>query len=104
MADRCLPHDAAIIRNVADDVTRAVNALCDLRQEGKGNTPQADQLAREIREKLGHLERAVLNAVVGVEKGGHQAAHTVGSTIFHTSRSPIPILPYISNDYCFIPK
>lgn len=62
---------------MADDVTRAVNALCDLRQEGKGNTPQADQLARDIRDKLGNLERAVLNAVVGVEKGGHQAAHTV---------------------------
>lgn len=78
VADRCLPHDAAIIRNLADDVSRAVNALCDLRQDGKGNTPQADQLARDIREKLGHLERAVLNAVVGVEKAGHQAAHTVG--------------------------
>lgn len=77
VADRCLPHDAAIIRGLADDVTRSMNTLCDLRQEGKGNTPQADQLARDIRDKLGKLERAVLTAVVGVEKGGHQAAHTV---------------------------
>lgn len=56
-----------------------MNALCDLRQEGKGQTPQADLLAREIREKLGNLERAVSNAVAGVDKAGHQAAHTVNS-------------------------
>lgn len=78
VADRCLPQDAATIRRIAGDITKAVNQLCDLRADGKGQTPQAEQLAREIREKLGNLDRAVLNAVNGVDKAGHQqAAHTV---------------------------
>lgn len=72
-----MPQDAAVIRRLADDITKAVNALCDLRQDGKGQTPQAEQLARDIRDKLGNLERAVTKAVVGVDKAGHQAAHTV---------------------------
>lgn len=79
MADRCLPQDATHIRKVANDITKATNALCDLRQDGKGQTPQAEQLAQEIRKKLADLEQSVLNAVVNVDKAGHQqAAHTVG--------------------------
>lgn len=82
VADRCLPQDAAIIRKLADDISRAANTLCDLRQEGKGQTPQADQLARQIREQLGNLNRAISNAVAGVDKAGHQqAAHTVSLII-----------------------
>lgn len=78
VADRCLPQDAVQIRKLASDITKAANALCDLRQDGKGQTPQANQLTREIREKLGDLEQAVHKAVIGIEKGGHQqAAHTV---------------------------
>lgn len=73
-----MPQDAAVIRSLADDINRSVNELCDLRQAGKGNTPHAEQLAREIRDKLGNLERAVTKAVIGVDKAGHQAAHTVG--------------------------
>lgn len=54
------------------------NALCELRQDGKGTTPQAESLAKEIRHKLGNLEQTVLNAVIGVDKAGlQQAAHTV---------------------------
>lgn len=85
IADRCLPQDAAIIRKIADDIKRAVNTLCDLRQEGKGQTPQADQLARQIREQLGNLNRAIHNAVAGVDKTGHQqAAHTVSTRNSYT--------------------
>lgn len=63
---------------MAGDISKAVDTLCDLRANGKGQTPQAEQLAREIREKLGNLDRAVLSAVSGVNKAGHQqAAHTV---------------------------
>lgn len=80
-ADRCLPQDAANIRRLAGEITRATDQLCDLRQNGKGNTPQAEALAREIREKLGSLEQALMNAAVGVDKAGHQhAAHTVNFT------------------------
>lgn len=77
MADRCSPQDAAIIRHLADDISKAVNALCELRADGKGQTPMAEQLGRDIRDKLSNLERAVTRAVVGVDKAGHQAAHTV---------------------------
>lgn len=54
------------------------DALCELRQEGKGATPQAESLARGIREKLGDLQHAVMNAVLAVDKAGlQQTAHTV---------------------------
>lgn len=82
MADRCLPQDAAIIRRSADDISKAVNALCELRADGKGQTPHAEQLARDVRDKLGNLERAVTKAVFGVDKAGHQAAHTVSFVFF----------------------
>lgn len=78
VADHCLPQDAAHIRRQASDLTGLANALCELRQDGKGTTPQAESLAREIREKLGQLEHSVLNAVQGVDRAGlQQAAHTV---------------------------
>lgn len=77
VADRCAPQDAGIIRHLADDISKAVNALCELRADGKGQSPHAEQLAREIRDKLGNLERAVTRAVAGVDKAGYQAAHTV---------------------------
>lgn len=83
VADRCLPQDASVIRKIAIDITKAADQLCNLRQDGKGQTPQAEQLAREIRGKLGNLEQAVLNAIVGVDKAGHQqAAHTVSQNIY----------------------
>lgn len=85
VADRCLPQDAAVIRHLADDISKAVNALCELRADGKGQTPLAEQLARDIRDKLGNLERAVTKAVAGVDKAGHQAAHTVSILILSFS-------------------
>lgn len=78
LADRCLPQDANHIRRLADDIGRLTNALCDLRQDGKGQSAQAESLSREIRSKLADLEQSALNAVIGVDKAGHQqTAHTV---------------------------
>lgn len=78
VADRCLPQDSHAIRKMADDITTMVNALCELRQDGKGTTPQAEALAKEIREKLGNLEQTIGNAVSVVNKAGlQQTAHTV---------------------------
>uniref|UniRef100_T1GS06 Vinculin n=1 Tax=Megaselia scalaris TaxID=36166 RepID=T1GS06_MEGSC len=78
VADYCLPQDAIPIRKMADDITAMANALCELRQEGKGNTPQAEALAREIRAKLANLNDAVLQAVVNLDKSGvPQNAHTI---------------------------
>lgn len=77
-ADRCLPQDAYVIRKLAGEISSMANKLCDLRQEGKGNSPQALQLAKDIRDKLHGLEQSVLNAVIDVDKAGlQQAAHTV---------------------------
>lgn len=82
VADRSLPHDANKIRRLADDITAQANALCELRQEGKGTSPQAESLARSIREKLGDLSNAVQQAVFGVEKAGLlQPAHTVAGRL-----------------------
>lgn len=78
VADRCLPQDSHLIRRLAGDVSAMANTLCDLRQDGKGTTPQADSIARDIRDKLGNLEQSVLNAIMGVDKAGlQQTAHTV---------------------------
>uniref|UniRef100_A0A1B0DHH8 Vinculin n=1 Tax=Phlebotomus papatasi TaxID=29031 RepID=A0A1B0DHH8_PHLPP len=68
IADRCLPQHASAIRKVASDVTSMTNALCELRQDGKGTTPQAENLAREIRGRLTDLNRAVQDAVIGVSR------------------------------------
>ncbi|XP_055386450.1 vinculin [Condylostylus longicornis] len=78
VADRCLPQNGATIHKLADDISTMTNALCELRQDSKGHSPQAETLAREIRERLGNLEHVIQNAVAGVDKAGlQQTAHTV---------------------------
>jgi vinculin len=78
VAERCLPEDGQAIKKISGDLTAMVNALCELRQDGKGTTPQTETLARECREKLGKLEQTVLSAVMGVDKAGlQQTAHTI---------------------------
>ncbi|KAK9886524.1 hypothetical protein WA026_016801, partial [Henosepilachna vigintioctopunctata] len=78
VSQRCLPHDANVINKLSSDLTTMTDALCELRQDGKGNSPQAESLARGIREKLANLQQAVLHAVIAVDKTGlQQTAHTV---------------------------
>lgn len=78
ISERCLPQDAYPIRRLADEITALTNDLCELRHEGKGNTAQAESLARDIREKLSDLQSLVQHAVVGVDKAGvQQTAHTI---------------------------
>ncbi|CAH1987171.1 unnamed protein product [Acanthoscelides obtectus] len=78
VAERCLPEDAHTINKICGDLTTMTDALCELRQDGKGATPQAEALARGIKDKLGHLQQAVMNAVIAVDKAGlQQTAHTV---------------------------
>lgn len=78
VSDRCLPEDAHAIRKLAGDISTMADALCELRQAGKGTSPQAEDLARAIREKLASLQSAVSRAVDKVDKAGlQQAAHTV---------------------------
>ncbi|XP_046801551.1 vinculin isoform X3 [Lucilia cuprina] len=78
ISERCLPQDSYPIRRLADEITAMANSLCELRQEGKGTSPQAESLARSIREKLGDLQSQIQHAVVGVDKAGvQQTAHTI---------------------------
>ncbi|XP_020715469.1 vinculin [Ceratitis capitata] len=78
ISERCLPQDAYPIRRLADEIAAMTNSLCELRQDGKGTSPQAESLARAIRGKLGDLQSLVRNAVVGVDKAGlQQTAHTI---------------------------
>jgi vinculin len=63
------------------------DALCELRQDGKGTTPQAECLAHSIQEKLGQLCELVQHAVIGVEKSGmQQPAHTVSGRLEQARR------------------
>ncbi|KRT81382.1 hypothetical protein AMK59_5377, partial [Oryctes borbonicus] len=78
VAERCLPQDAHNMNKMCSELTTMTDALCELRQDGKGTSPQAEALARGIKDKLGELQQGVLNAVVAVDKAGlQQTAHTV---------------------------
>lgn len=78
VAEHCLPQDAHNINKLCSEIATMTNALCELRQQGKGATPQAEALAKSIRDKLGHLQNAVMHAIVAVDKAGlQQTAHTV---------------------------
>lgn len=49
-----------------------------MRQNGQGNSPEAQYLAKQCAEKLGNLEQTIHNAVRDVDKAGlQQTAHTV---------------------------
>ncbi|KAK9703034.1 Vinculin family [Popillia japonica] len=66
------------IIDAAQKVAERTVKECELRQDGKGATPQAEALARGIKDKLGELQQGVLNAVIAVDKAGlQQTAHTV---------------------------
>lgn len=40
VAERSLPGDSDAVRKLCGDITAMTDALCELRQEGKGATPQ----------------------------------------------------------------
>ncbi|XP_021932455.1 vinculin isoform X3 [Zootermopsis nevadensis] len=87
VCERALPGDAEAIKKLCGDITTMTDALCELRQDGKGATPQAECLAHGIQEKLGELCGLVQRAVVGVEKSGvQQPAHTVSGRLEQARR------------------
>lgn len=53
------------IMDLADDVERLSKKLADLKRQGKGNSPEAQEIARQLEAKLGDLERALQRAVAG---------------------------------------
>ncbi|KAF4532803.1 hypothetical protein B566_EDAN002653, partial [Ephemera danica] len=87
VAERSLPGDSDAVRKLCGDITAMTDALCELRQEGKGATPQAHSLSHGIQEKLGELQRLVMRSVLGVEKCGMaQPAHTVSGRLEQARR------------------
>ncbi|GFS81009.1 vinculin [Nephila pilipes] len=78
VAERCLPPDNAAIRKMCGDITSMTNALCELREEGKGTTPQAEALSRGISQKLRELISLVSQGITNVERSTiQQPAHTL---------------------------
>uniref|UniRef100_A0A1B6CKP3 Vinculin n=1 Tax=Clastoptera arizonana TaxID=38151 RepID=A0A1B6CKP3_9HEMI len=87
VADRALPTDRDQIQKLCSDVRTMTEALCELRQEGKGTSPQAESLARGIQEKLGGVCHAVSKAVSNIDKcGAQQPAHTVSGRLEQAQR------------------
>ncbi|KAK7590064.1 hypothetical protein V9T40_001677 [Parthenolecanium corni] len=87
VAERCLPNDREAIKKMISEITTMVDALCELRDDGKGTSPQAEGLARGIEEKLQDLNKIVSNAVTNMEKsGGQQPAHTVTGRLEQAQR------------------
>ncbi|XP_076039734.1 vinculin isoform X11 [Oratosquilla oratoria] len=87
VAERSLPPDREAIRKLSGDIASMTDALCELRQDGKGVTPQGQSLAKGIGEKLTELSGAVSRAVNNVERSGvQQPAHTVAGRLEQAQR------------------
>ncbi|XP_042236639.1 vinculin-like isoform X16 [Homarus americanus] len=87
VADRSLPPDRDAIRKLSGDISSMTDALCELRQDGKGTTPQGQSLARSIGEKLNELSGTISRAVNNVERSGvQQPAHTVAGRLEQAQR------------------
>ncbi|XP_066959691.1 vinculin isoform X1 [Macrobrachium rosenbergii] len=87
VAERSLPSDRDVIRKLSGDIASMTDALCELRQDGKGATPQGQSLARSIGEKLNELSGAISRAVNNVERSGvQQPAHTVAGRLEQAQR------------------
>ncbi|GFQ79877.1 vinculin [Trichonephila clavata] len=78
VADKCLPQDQKAISKLCGDITSMTNALCELREEGKGTTPQAEALSRGISQKIRQLISLLSQGIANVEKSSIQLpAHTL---------------------------
>ncbi|XP_013410969.1 vinculin-like [Lingula anatina] len=79
VADCCAnPEDREAIVKAVGDIQSMVDALSELRAQGKGDTPQAVSLARGIQQKLAELQQKVNKAVANQEKAEVlKMAHTV---------------------------
>jgi len=78
VAEGSLPLDSDHLRHIASDVTTLTNGLSELRAQGRGITPQAENLARTIESRLNEVYVSVGQAVSRLEKSGiQQPAHTV---------------------------
>ncbi|XP_035733671.1 vinculin-like isoform X2 [Vespa mandarinia] len=83
LAERYLSSSQAEpLSKLASQIITMTDALCELRQNEKGTTPQAEALARSIKEKLNELRSSVASALVAADKSGTaQTAHTVAGRL-----------------------
>ncbi|XP_071866339.1 vinculin isoform X7 [Bombus fervidus] len=83
LAERYLPpSQAEPLQKLSSQIVTMTNALCELRQNEKGTTPQAEALARGIKEKTNELRNAIASAIEAADKSGTtQTAHTVAGRL-----------------------
>ncbi|OXU28986.1 hypothetical protein TSAR_002363 [Trichomalopsis sarcophagae] len=83
LADRYLsPSQANPISKLSSQLTTMTDALCELRQNDKGTSPQGEALARGIKEKVNELHSNISSAIVAADKSGTvQTAHTVAGRL-----------------------
>ncbi|XP_076295915.1 vinculin isoform X4 [Lasioglossum baleicum] len=83
LADRYLPpSQAEPLNKLSSQIVTMTNALCELRQNERGTTPQAEALARGIKEKVNELRSSIASAIVAADKSGTtQTAHTVAGRL-----------------------
>ncbi|XP_067124691.1 vinculin isoform X1 [Centruroides vittatus] len=78
VAERALPLDRDTLKKLSDDVITMTNTLCDLRQQGKGSSPQARSLSQAVSQKLNDLNNAISQAILNMDRSGiQQPAHTM---------------------------
>ncbi|XP_011334415.1 vinculin isoform X3 [Ooceraea biroi] len=76
------PSQAEPMSKLTSQIITMTDALCELRQKEKGSTPQAEHLARCIKDKLKELHGSVVSALVAADKSGTaQTAHTVAGRL-----------------------
>ncbi|XP_061941524.1 vinculin isoform X13 [Apis cerana] len=83
LAERYLPpSQAESLQKLTSQIVTMTNALCELRQNEKGTTPQAEALARSIKEKINELRSSIASAIIAADKSGTtQTAHTVAGRL-----------------------
>ncbi|XP_012345190.1 vinculin isoform X18 [Apis florea] len=83
LAERYLPpSQAESLQKLTSQIVTMTNALCELRQNEKGTTPQAEALARSIKEKTNELRSSIASAIIAADKSGTtQTAHTVAGRL-----------------------
>lgn len=88
IAERCSnPNERDSILRTVGDIESMANTLAELRQQGKGSSPQAMSLAREIQNKLRDLTQLTQNGIVNTERSGvRKPAPTVSGKVEQAQR------------------
>jgi len=87
IAERSLPEDRDAIKKQCGDIRAMVNALCELRHNNQGTSPQAQSLAKNIGRQLKDLLNLCTRAIANMEMGGNpQPAHTLSGRIDQAHR------------------